>query len=204
MTFKGEISAARLNSIKTGFAVGDIYRIIDGGLVGAGASGILLQGLCQGCGKLKKIENTLDVSNATSSISIQALLSSCYSLDSVNVTGLSGSTSMYVTFYSCYNIKTLPDMNTSAVTDFRSAFANMRQLEKIPDLDVSSATNVDSAFSSCFNVKEGILEMYNKLLALGNQITNHTNCFKDCGRDTEEGRAALAQIPQSWGGLAEG
>lgn len=28
--------------------------------------------------------------------------------------------------------------------------------------------------------------------------------FKNCGRDTPEGQAALAQIPASWGGLAEG
>lgn len=31
MSFKGEISAAKLDSIKSGFKVGDIYRIIDAG-----------------------------------------------------------------------------------------------------------------------------------------------------------------------------
>lgn len=34
MAFKGEISVARLNSVKTGFTIGDTYRIIDGGKLG--------------------------------------------------------------------------------------------------------------------------------------------------------------------------
>ena len=34
MAFKGEISVARLNGVKTGFALGDTYRIIDSGKLG--------------------------------------------------------------------------------------------------------------------------------------------------------------------------
>ena len=51
------------------------------------------------------------------------------------------------------------------------------------------------------NCESGIYEAYQVLDAIDDV---HTNCFKNCGIDTEEGRAALAQIPQSWGGLAEG
>ena len=192
--------------ITNAFGLVDYNRSMEefGGIVGAGANGIILQGLCQVCNKLKKIENIIDVSNATSSTSVQALFSNCNSIDHVNVTGLSGSTSMYATFSGCYNMKTLPDMDTSIVTDFRYAFYNMYSLERLPDLDVSSATDVSNMFNGCNNVKYGILEMYNKLLARGASITSHTGCFKNCGIDTKEGSAALAQIPQSWGGLAEG
>lgn len=202
----------KVGTIKISSLVNNTFQIVGrcpeleyfGGIVGAGASGITLQSFSQGCPKLNKIENILDLSNATGSQSVQGLFAACYSLDHVDVTGLSGSASLYATFNGCRAIKKLPNMDTSAVTDFRSSFSGMRVLEEIPDLDVSSATNVTSMFNSCYKVKTGILEMYNKLLARGAAITNHTDCFKDCGRDTPQGRAALAQIPQSWGGLAEG
>lgn len=192
--------------ITNAFGIVEHCKLLEefGGIVGSGGSGIILQSICQVCNKLKKIENPLDVSNATGNTNVQGLFSSCSVLEHVDITGLSGSTSMYATFSGCLKMKTLPDMDTSIVTDFRYSFYAMRQLEKIPDLDVSSATNVNHAFSGCYNVKSGMLEMYNKLLALGNQITDHADCFKNCGIGTPEGRAALAQIPQSWGGLAEG
>lgn len=202
----------KVGTIKISSLVTNVFQIVGrcpeleyfGGIVGAGGSGIVLQSLCQVCRKLKKVENTLDVSNATGSTSVQGLFSTCSSLDRVDVTGLSGSTSLYAVFSGCAKMKTLPNMDTSRVTDFRYGFSSMRQLERIPDLDVSSATNVNHAFSGCYNVKSGMLELYNKLLALGSQVTDHTDCFKSCGISTPEGRAALAQIPQSWGGLAEG
>ena len=79
---------------------------------------------------------------------------------------------------------------------------NCYELEEIPDYDFDSVIgDVIEIALSCYKVKTGILEMYNKLVARGSAITDHTDCFKDCGRDTEEGRAALAQIPVSWGGM---
>lgn len=89
------------------------------------------------------------------------------------------------------------------ITNISQSFYNSGIVE-IPNLDVSSVTICSNAFRSCKHAKSGILEMYNKLLARGEAITKHENCFLDCGIDTDEGRAALAQIPQSWGGLAEG
>ena len=76
--------------------------------------------------------------------------------------------------------------------------------ESIEDINVDSATNVNSMFLKCYNVKYGIIAMYNKLLARGSAITDHTDTFLDCGINTEEGRAERALIPKSWGGDAEG
>lgn len=112
--------------------------------------------------------------------------------------------SIYLGFQNCKKIKELPSMDTSNVTDASIAFAGCTSIERIPDYDFSSVTKVKRCFDGCRNVKYGILETYNKFLARGASITDHTNCFLNCGIDTEEGRAALAQIPQSWGGLAEG
>lgn len=51
-------------------------------------------------------------------------------------------------------------------------------------------------FDGCRNAKYGILEAYNDLLS--HNATNHYRAFSNCGIDTVEGSAALAQIPSGW------
>jgi hypothetical protein len=63
----------------------------------------------------------------------------------------------------------------------------------------ANVTRCYNMFSNCPNVKSGQKALYDKLSAIST-ITNHTDCFKNCGSDTPEGRAELAQIPESWGG----
>lgn len=176
-----------------------------GGFIGDTSGLHNFQACFQSCNKLKHIGIAIDASASTGSADCQAVFASCYELDEMPIINITSSvTGMYATFNACRLAKKLPYMDVSMVTDFRNMCSGMYSLEEIPDLNVSSATNVSSMFKNCYNVKTGILEMYNKLLARGASITNHTDCFLNCGIDTTEGRAALAQIPQSWGGLAEG
>ena len=107
-------------------------------------------------------------------------------------------------FNGCYVLKEFPLIDTSICSNFQQMMNYCENAETIPNYDVSSATNVKQMCANMFKAKYGILEMYNKLLARGSAITDHTDCFTNCGIDTDEGRAALAQIPKSWGGLAEG
>ena len=80
---------------------------------------------------------------------------------------------------------------------------NNVDITEIPEMNIeANVTRCDNMFSDCPNVKSGQKALYDTLSAI-NTITNHADCFKDCGRDTEEGRAALAQIPISWGGTKE-
>lgn len=106
-------------------------------------------------------------------------------------------------FTNCFVLPSLPLIDTSAVSHFEFMMFECHEVETIPDYDVSSAVTVQNMCKNMYKAKYGILEMYNKLVARGSAITNHTDCFKDCGRDTEEGRAAIAQIPVSWGGTKE-
>lgn len=106
-------------------------------------------------------------------------------------------------FTNCFALPSLPLIDTSTVSHFEFMMYECHEVETIPDYDVSSAVTVQNMCKNMYKAKYGILEMYNKLAARGSAITNHTDCFKDCGRDTEEGRAALAQIPTSWGGTLE-
>lgn len=114
------------------------------------------------------------------------------------------STTLKLAFYDCQSLIELPDLDTSDVTNIDSFARQCYSIDRIPDYDVSSVTSCAAAFRDSTNIKYGILEMYNKLLARDSAITDHKNCFKNCGINTPEGQAALAQIPQSWGGLAEG
>lgn len=66
----------------------------------------------------------------------------------------------------------------------------------------ADVTRCENMFNNCPNIKSGQKALYDKLSVIST-ITNHTNCFKNCGSDTEEGRAELAQIPTSWGGTME-
>ena len=95
-------------------------------------------------------------------------------------------------------------LNTSYANGMNSAFYNSTSLTKLyPDnYIVSNLTNVSSMFNGCTNIESGALALYNKLSALGAQISNHEDTFKNCGSSTVTGAAELAQIPSSWGGTA--
>lgn len=68
----------------------------------------------------------------------------------------------------------------------------------IPDYDFSNATNVTEMLAINPYVSGGISSTYAKLSALGNQITAHSACFRNCGISSDQGRAELALIPNDW------
>lgn len=104
----------------------------------------------------------------------------------------------------CPNLRALPNWNTEHVTTFDYFCCNIHvpnnYIEEIPDYDVSSARTLERAFSNLPNVKVGMYRLYQKLVALGDQVTNHVNVFAGTGINTQEGMAERALIPQSWGG----
>jgi hypothetical protein len=95
--------------------------------------------------------------------------------------------------------------NTYNVTNWERAFgifaatASLKNSQLvIPDYDFSNATNVSGMFAGNLYVSGGISSTYAKLSALGNQITAHSACFRNCGVSSEQGRAELALIPSDW------
>lgn len=150
----------------------------------------------QNCNKLKKVSGLVSSQN---NVGCQGVFILCNELTELEF-NVGSSTRVDYLFTRCYKIRNLPLINTSNVSNFTQMMNNCYEVETIPDYDVSSATNVSYMCKDMHKAKYGILEMYNKLIARGSAITNHTDCFKDCGRDTPEGRAALSQIPASWGG----
>jgi surface protein len=135
----------------------------------------------------------------------------CANLEDVPEFDTSNVTNMSTMFYGILNttskipmhIKSVPDFDYSKVTNFVLFLANNVDLTEIPEMNIeANVTRCDNMFINCPNIKSGQKALYDKLSAIAT-ITNHTDCFKDCGSDTEEGRAELSQIPVSWGGTME-
>lgn len=159
--------------------------------------------LFQNCASLKKV-GSIDVSSGSK---FQAMFSRCHNLEEIpKLVGFGDTavTNIYFMLRECFKLKELPYFDTSSVTNGEGSFTGCSEVKEIPNYDFSSITNAKQMFKDDFKVSKNIFETYEKLLARGSAITDHTDCFKNCGIDTDEGRAALAQIPKSWGGFAEG
>lgn len=105
-------------------------------------------------------------------------------------------------FRSCSSLKSVCLFDTSNVTDMALMFARCTSLERIPLFDTTKNTTVGYMFFNCYKVSEGALAIYQQMATQENPPSTKTDCFTNCGRDTETGSAELAQIPSSWGGLA--
>lgn len=99
------------------------------------------------------------------------------------------------------NITEVPTLDFSNVTNARAAFAgcDIKAIDATKLASLSGSVDVRQMFDANRNCKSGILDAYAVLDAVD---SSHTNCFRYCGIDTDEGRAELEQIPASWGGLA--
>lgn len=140
---------------------------------------------------VKSFSNAFTYSNVNKPLTLDCL--SCSSLAS--------------TFRSSYShVSGFPVLlNTQNVENWSYTFASFALLPElssrnltIPDYDFSNATNVSGMFLNNPYVSGGISSTYAKLSALGNQITAHSGCFRNCGVSSEQGRAELALIPNDW------
>lgn len=141
----------------------------------------------------------------TSGISAMArIFRNCTSLKNVCLFNTSAATSLRSCFSGCSSLKEVPNFDFSSATSLYETFRDCSSLEKIPLFSTTAATDVTSMFNGCVKVKEGALDLYTQMSTQTTPPTTTTNCFKDCGKDTETGAAELAQIPASWGGTAAG
>lgn len=112
---------------------------------------------------------------------------------------LPDTTSLY-SFFAGSSITSIGAIYAPNVTNINEMCNNNSYLTAVPDLYLNSITSCNNAFYGCINVESGALALYNKLAALGAQITAHNQTFAGCGSNTVTGAAELAQIPSSWGG----
>ena len=166
-------------------------------------------GYLTGIMRLKAVPlfNTSSVTNMTQMFTGCVMLTEIPNFDTSSVTSMNNMLSAFWAPGSGIdykmNIAKVPEFDYSKCTNLAGFMRNNASIAEIPAMNVRSGlVQVGFMFSDCPNVKSGQKALYDKLSAIST-ITNHTDCFKDCGSDTEEGRAELAQIPASWGGTME-
>lgn len=159
------------------------------------------------CNNLKEVP-LFETKNVTD---MRNMFECCYSLTSVPNFNTSKVSNMHNMFSGkAYNttvfedvdmhISEVPNFDYSRVTLFDDFFSNNIDITEIPDMNIlANVTKCNNMFINCPNVQTGAKALYDKL-SVKSSITNHTNAFKNCGSNTETGRAELAQIPTSWGG----
>ena len=113
-------------------------------------------------------------------------------------------------FENCESMTSVP---ARALSNFRTSksvrkmFKNCKSLTTFPDVYWPSINieveDLRETFAGCINISSGILDAYNKF-STKSYTNGYTDCFKDCGSNTVTGSAELAQIPESWGGTANG
>ena len=120
-------------------------------------------------------------------------------LDTSNVTDISH-------MFHASTISVLPPFDTSSVVDMSYFCAvdsyYMPLIRSIPAFDTSHVTNISHAFEGCEIVDSGALALYQSASTQSTPPSITTNCFSDCGIQSQTGLAELQQIPSSWGGLA--
>jgi surface protein len=151
---------------------------------------------------LQDQSNLLEVieANTTGVTNMQALFARCRSLTNVPWFNTSSVTTMKYMFYECNILTNVPLYDTSNVLSMQEMFDNCRELTSIPLFDTSKVTNMNYMFYNCINVQSGALALYLQASTQTTPPTNHTRTFNNCGSNTTEGAAELAQIPSSWGG----
>ena len=136
-----------------------------------------------------------DTSNVTD---MSFMFYECKSLITTPLFATSNVTNMNYMFRTCDNLTSVPLFNTSKVTKMDETFYYCKSLRAIPLFDTSKVTNMYQTFRQCYKVDSGALALYQQASTQTNPPSIHNKTFYNCGRDTVNGAAELAQIPSDW------
>lgn len=158
-------------------------------------SAFTTQGMFYDCLLLEDV-NLTDTSNV---VNMDSMFAGCSAMTAGPSMNTSNVTSMNAIFINCSAMSYIPTYDTSKVTDMRNMLRGCG-VEVIPSFSADSVTNVVGFAQNATKVKSGALVMYNKFSSKNPLPTYDNTVFMNCGSDTVEGAAELAQIPESWGG----
>ena len=136
--------------------------------------------------------------NTSRVTSMKSMFYNCAALESVPLFDTSSVTNMYQMFEGCSSLTSVPLFNTSSVTDMYSMFFGCRSLTSVPLFDTLSVTNMSYMLYECVSVQSGALALYMQASTQAQPPTNHSQTFYNCGINTPQGAAELAQIPSDW------
>jgi surface protein len=157
------------------------------------SSVIYASNMFRACNKLKTIP-LFDTSNA---VDLQSFLAACTSLVSVPLFDTSKATNLYA-FLNSYYGTSVPLFDTSNATNMRSMLGNCHNLTSIPLFNTSKVTNMENFAWNAYKVQTGALALYQQASSKAIPVSATYGAFRNCGRDTTNGAAELAQIPSDW------
>ena len=153
-------------------------------------------GLFWRCDALERVLSA-NTSNVTD---MESMFYGCTKLENVPLFDTSNVTDMQGMFSGCTKLENVPLFDTSNVTDMQRMFYGCTKLKYIPLFDTSNVTDMWNMCRNCRNVESGALALYQQASGQTTPPQSYSNCFTNCGIDTDTGYAELAQIPASWGG----
>jgi surface protein len=164
---------------------------------GFDASGLTsLQYAFRNCTQLTSVPQ-MDTSSVTD---FGATFQGCSALTTVPLLDTSSATTIASMFSGCTSLQTVPLFNTANVTRMSSTFQGCSALTAVPLFNTANVTDMYNTFIFCYNVESGALALYQQASTQTVPPSNHSDTFKNCGKDTVTGAAELAQIPTDWGG----
>lgn len=129
---------------------------------------------------------------------ISYMFQGCQNLEYIPEFDVRNATTMYSIFSTCHKLKSASLLNTSAVTSIGFSFYDCSSLKYVPLLNTTNMQYTYAAFNNCYNVISGALALYNQLTAQTIPSSSHAYTFYNCGINTTQGAAELAQIPSDW------
>lgn len=167
-------------------------------VIGADTTNVTnMSSMFEGCRALTSV-TLFDTSSVTT---MYKMFHNCDSLTSIPLFYTSRVTNMSGMFYCCLKLPSVPLFDTSSVTDMGGMFYLCSSLTIIPLFNTTKVTSMGGMFRDCTNVKSGALALYQQASTQTTPPTNHYLTFNNCGTNTQEGAAELAQIPRDWKSL---
>lgn len=165
-----------------------------------------------GCISLRDLPQSIDLSSGED---CRGVFGYCFSLEKLPTLTFGNNVTSLENFCGCCSRLTeIPDnpvfhyvTNFSRFLSADDNFFNVPKhtnppvpmaIKVLPSWYPEQATNVEDMFYGCKNVENGIYDLYLMLSNKITPVTNHKNCFEQCGVDTEEGRKQLDLVPDDW------
>ena len=98
------------------------------------------------------------------------------------------------------NVHYVPSYDFTKATSIQYMFrsCNISFIDSTKFDSLKTGCKIDGLFYNSKNTEAGMVSTYNTLLS--RTPTTYSNCFTDCGINTEAGRTERKYIPTSWGG----
>lgn len=136
--------------------------------------------------------------NTTNVEDMTGLFGGCSALTTVPLFDTSDSTNFNGMFSNCKALTSVPLFDTYNANTIGNMFYNCSALKYIPLFDTTNVVNIGAAFYNCTNVEGGALALYQQASTQANPTRYHSQTFYNCGVNTVQGAAELAQIPSDW------